>query len=123
MATDTAFAPRLVKVDTPTRADKARLQTLGLDLTEHAGRDYVEVVLHHAADLTALRSGGFTYEVRIADLVAREDANNRANEAYAAATAASPLPSGRTAYRTLADYNADMAKLAKNRPASPAPSR
>ncbi len=117
VATDTAFAPRLVKVDTPTRADKARLQTLGLDLTEHAGRDYVEVVLHHASDLTALRSGGFTYEVSIADLVAREDANNRANEAYAASTAASPLPSRRTAYRTLADYDADMTRLAENRPA------
>ena len=42
----TFFAPRLVTVDTPTRADKERLQTLGLDLTEHAGHDYIEVVLH-----------------------------------------------------------------------------
>ena len=42
------FAPRLVTVDTPTRADKERLQTLGLDLTEHAGHDYVEVVAAHA---------------------------------------------------------------------------
>ena len=45
------FAPRLVTVDTPTRADKSRLQALGLDLTEHAGHDYVEVVLHTPADV------------------------------------------------------------------------
>ncbi|MGH3361431.1 MAG: hypothetical protein ACRDOM_03140, partial [Nocardioides sp.] len=40
---DTAFVPKLVTVDTPTRADKELLQTLGLDLTEHAGHDYIEV--------------------------------------------------------------------------------
>ena len=60
---------------------------------------------------------GFTYDVRIAGPGGSvRTQNNRANEAYAASTAVSPLPSGRTAYRTLADYNADMAKLAKNRP-------
>ena len=48
------FAPRLVTVDTPTRDDKERLQALGLDLTEHAGHDYIEVVLHTPADLAAL---------------------------------------------------------------------
>ncbi|MBW3658857.1 MAG: hypothetical protein KY457_09480, partial [Actinobacteria bacterium] len=31
------FAPQLVTVDTPTRAAKDRLTSLGLDLTEHAG--------------------------------------------------------------------------------------
>ena len=41
-----AFHPQLVTVDTPFRSDKERLQTLGLDLTEHAGHDYVEVVIH-----------------------------------------------------------------------------
>ena len=51
------FRPQLVTVDTPTDADKALLQTLGLDLTEHAGQDYVEVVLHTADDATALVSG------------------------------------------------------------------
>jgi hypothetical protein len=49
------FARQVVKVHTPTRAAKADLQALriqtadglvGLDLTEHAGHDYIEVVLH-----------------------------------------------------------------------------
>ena len=55
-ATDDAFRPQLVTVDTPTRGDKQLLQTLGLDLTEHAGHDYVEVVLHSPADVSAARS-------------------------------------------------------------------
>src|SRR5688572_11073138 len=67
-AADSAFAPRLVTVDTPTRADKKRLQRLGLDLTEHAGHDYVEVVLHNAIDLDRLVGSGLEYDVRIADL-------------------------------------------------------
>ena len=115
-ATSEAFAPRLVTVDTPTRADKARLQQLGLDLTEHAGHDYVEVVLHNQLDLDRLTAAGFTYDVRIADLVRRESEINRINEAFAAATVRSRLPSGRDSYRTLDDYNADMATLARKRP-------
>ena len=83
-AEDTAFAPQLVTVDTPTRAHKRLLQTLGLDLTEHAGHDYVEVVLHNGLDRDALQAAGLTYDVRIPDLVRREAENNEVNAAYAA---------------------------------------
>jgi hypothetical protein len=113
---DSAFAPQLVTVDTPTRDDKRRVQGLGLDLTEHAGHDYIEVVLHNAADLDALRDSGLGYDVRIADLTRREAENNAVNEAYAASTVVSPLPSGRDSYRTLADYNDEMIELAADRP-------
>ena len=109
-AEDTAFAPQLVTVDTPTREHKRLLQTLGLDLTEHAGHDYVEVVLHNGLDRDALQAAGLTYDVRIPDLVRRSAENNEVNAAYAAATVRSPLPSGRDAYRTLADYNDDMSR-------------
>lgn len=110
------FAPRLVTVDTPTRADKERLQALGLDLTEHAGHDYVEVVLHTPADLLALTRNGFGFDVRIPDLIARGLEIAAINERYAARVARSPLPSGRDGYRTLEDYNADMADLAQRYP-------
>jgi hypothetical protein len=110
------FAPQLVTVDTPTRADKERLQRLGLDLTEHAGHDYIEVVLHTPADLALLVADGFTFDVRIPDLVARGVEIAELNEAYAARVPASRLPSGRTGYRTLADYNADMAELQRKHP-------
>ncbi len=112
-----AFHPQLVTVDTPTRGDKERLQTLGLDLTEHAGHDYVEVVLHTAGRPRARSSGdGFTYDVRIPDLVARGVEIAELNEAYAASVARSPLPSGRDTYRTLADYNADMSRAREAAP-------
>lgn len=115
-ATGEAFAPQLVTVDTPTRADKSRLQSLGLDLTEHAGQDYVEVVLHNPVDLGRLEEAGFTYDVRIPDLVRRSLEIRELDRAYAASVARSPLPSGRTGYRVLADYEADMARLAEERP-------
>ena len=111
-----AFAPQLVTVDTPTRADKSRLQTLGLDLTEHAGHDYVEVVLHTAADRDALRAAGFTWDVRIADLLQREAEINRLDDLFAATRLRTALPSGRDAYRSLADYNAEMRAMAEANP-------
>ena len=110
------FAPRLVTVDTPTRADKARLQALGLDLTEHAGHDYVEVVLHTAADADALRAAGFTWDVRIPDLLQREAEINRLDDLFAATRLRTALPSGRDAYRSLADYNSEMRGLAEANP-------
>lgn len=110
------FAPQLVTVDTPTRADKERLQTLGLDLTEHAGHDYIEVVLHSAADLAALTAAGFTHDVRIPDLLRREGEINRLDDLFAATTLRTALPSGRDAYRSLADYNAEMKAMAEANP-------
>ncbi|MGY1805201.1 M14 family metallopeptidase [Blastococcus sp. SYSU D00922] len=110
------FRPQLVTVDTPTAADRDRLESLGLDLTEHAGQDYVEVVLHSLADVAALTTAGLDFDVRIPDLLLREAQNNEVNAAYAAATTTSPLPSGRDAYRTLDEFNADMAALAEAHP-------
>ncbi|GAB3247674.1 M14 family metallopeptidase [Nocardioides dilutus] len=110
------FRPQLITVDTYDRADKALLQSLGLDLTEHAGHDYVEVVVHSPADLRSIEAAGLTYDVRIPDLIKREAENNLVNAAYAASVDQSPLPSGRDTYRTLADYNADMVDLAKANP-------
>ncbi|WP_034275006.1 M14 family zinc carboxypeptidase [Haloechinothrix halophila] len=115
-ATTSDFPVQLVTVDTPTRADKELLQTLGLDLTEHAGHDFIEVVLHSAEEEDALREAGLTWDVRISDLAMRTAEVNQINEEYAASTEESPLPSGRTTYRTLADYNTDMTKLAEMRP-------
>jgi hypothetical protein len=110
------FAPQLVTVDTPTRADKARLQGLGLDLTEHAGHDYVEVVLHTLADRETLGAAGFTWDVRIPDLLRREAEINRLDDLFAATRLRTALPSGRDSYRSLADYEAEMKALAEANP-------
>jgi zinc carboxypeptidase len=106
------FPAQLVSVNVPTQADRDRLTSLGLDLTEHGGPTYVEVVLHNAADAHELVTSGFTWTVRIPDLALRERQNNELNAAYAASVDASPLPSGRDSYRKLADYEADLRALA-----------
>lgn len=107
---------QVVDVSTPTRADRARLQSLGLDLTEHGDEDSLEVVLHGEADVRLLRDAGFSFTVRIADLAALDERNRLADERYAAATLASPLPSGRDSYRHLADYESELAQLAAQYP-------
>jgi hypothetical protein len=109
---------QVVDVSTPTRADKRRLQGLGLDLTEHGDSDSVEVVLYGAEDAEVLRRNKFTWQVRIADLERRNEANRRADRRYRARAAqtGSQLPSGRTSYRRLPDYELELKILAAQNP-------
>jgi hypothetical protein len=107
---------QVVDVRTETRADKRRLQSLGLDLTEHGDSSSLEAVLHNDNERKKLRDAGFTYRVRIADLAARMEANKAADAKFAAATSRSALPSGRTSYRHLWDYDYDMKWLASQYP-------
>ncbi|HKP18474.1 MAG TPA: M14 family zinc carboxypeptidase [Gaiellaceae bacterium] len=110
------FPVQLVRVNVASQADRDRLTTLGLDLTEHGGPQYVEAVLHSAADAAVLAAGRFTWTVTIRDLGIRQIENNKISDAYAAATVTSPLPSGRDTYRTLADYESDLRTLASGNP-------
>jgi hypothetical protein len=107
---------QLIRVSAPTKADKVRLSRLGLDLAEAATRTTVDVVTHRPADQRVLRSAGFTWTVLDADMVASDRARVAADEAYAAKRVVSPLPSGRTSYRTLADYDSDLDALAASYP-------
>ena len=106
----------LVDVPTPTRADRRRLQTLGLDVTEHGDANSVEVLLHGRADGRTLHAAGFRYRVRVADLAAQARRNARRDRAHARAAATSGLPSGRTTYRRLPDYDLEMKDLALQYP-------
>ena len=115
-AHDDPLPVQLVRVSVPTQASRDRLTNLGLDLTEHGGHDYVEVVLHTPAEASELATEGFTWTVTIQDLGLREIQNNQVNAAYAAAVNVSPLPSGRDTYRTLADYDAGLRALASGNP-------
>jgi hypothetical protein len=107
---------RVVDVSTRTRNAKQRLQSLGLDLTEHGDANSVEVVLHGGADARELRRAGFTYTVRIRDLAKHTRRNQVRDARYARATATSGLPSGRDSYRHLADYDLEMKTLAMQYP-------
>ena len=114
--TEAAFAPQLVTVDTPTREDKDRLSALGLDLTEHAGHDYVEVVLHTAADFATLTGAGFTYDVRIADLLERKLSASRSTRRTPRRRRSARCPPAATRYRVLDDFGNEIDELVALRP-------
>lgn len=104
---------QVVMVRAPEVADRNEVIGLGLDVTEHADQRGIEVVLHDAQDAQTLRDAGFTWKVTVPDLEALTEANRRKDRAYAASTARSALPSGRTSYRTYDDYLRDMGRLAR----------
>ncbi len=108
----------LVRVAVPNAERKTELTELGLDLTEHGGRGFVDVVLHGRADAEALRDGKFTFVDEIADLgrQARLDRGADKRAIARSGARASALPTGRTTYRHLADYNAEMKALAEQNP-------
>lgn len=112
----TAQKAQLVRVQTPTRADKTELTSLGLDVTEKGDATGVEVVLANDADRQTLKNSGFKSQVIEADLSAKSVADAKTDRQYAATTAASALPSGRTSYRHLYDYNYEMKELARKNP-------
>ncbi len=114
--TSKAEPASLVKVSTPTRERAQRLANLGLDVTEHGGPGFLEVVLHGAADAAKLREAGFVYTIEIPDLAVQGRRDRRADADFAAANASSELPSGRTTYRRMFDYSEDLKRLAREHP-------
>jgi hypothetical protein len=107
---------RSVRVLVDGAADVHRMEEAGLDVTEHGGDGFMDVLLHGDADLRTLRDLRLAFSVLDADVAATDRAARRADARYAAETTASGLPSGRTAYRQLADYEADMKRLAEEHP-------
>jgi hypothetical protein len=107
---------RVVMVDAPTVAQRNEVVSLGLDITEHVTTKGIEVVLYDDRDARTLREAGYTWTVEEADLEAAAEEQRRADRRYAARVAESPLPSGRTAYRTYEDYLTDMDALAAEYP-------
>ncbi|MGH3367547.1 MAG: M14 family zinc carboxypeptidase, partial [Nocardioidaceae bacterium] len=71
---------------------------------------------HSARDDAKLRRAGFEWTVEVRDLEAQARADQRANRQYAASVEQSGLPSGRTSYRHLDDYNAELEQLAAEYP-------
>jgi hypothetical protein len=102
----------LVRVKTPTAASKTLLDTLGLDLTEHGGEGFVEAVAYGSGDLDKLRDAGLEYTTEVADLTVQARSDRAADRAFAKRVGTSGLPSGRTGYRHLYDYEAEMKALA-----------
>lgn len=106
----------LVAVRTPTQASEDLLTSLPLDITEHGRGGTIDVVLYGAKDESVLRDAGFTWDVEVADLAAADRKDRAADRGFAASTPRSALPSGRTGYRHLYDYEAEMKALAAAAP-------
>ena len=108
---------QILRVATPGRAARNRLVRLGLDVSEHMGPGYLDVVAHDSGDRRTLKRAGFTWTVLVDDVEAAERARRAADKAYAAAKpGGSVLPSGRTTYRTLANIDAELTTLAATYP-------
>jgi hypothetical protein len=106
----------LVRVNTLAKKDKDRLLQLGLDVTEKADATGVEVVLAGDEDRKTLAASGLTSTVVTPDLSAKSVANAKVDREYAAKTSGSALPSGRTTYRHLYEYDFEMKELARKNP-------
>ncbi|WP_051386171.1 M14 family zinc carboxypeptidase [Actinokineospora inagensis] len=111
-----ATTAQVVRVQTPTRADKDKLLGLDLDVTEKGDATGVEVVLADDADRKTLADAGLRSTVVQADLGAQAVANAKQDRSYAGRVAKSALPSGRTTYRHLYEYDYDLKELARKNP-------
>ena len=108
---------RLVRVSTPTAARERQLTGLGLDVTEHGGAGFLEVVLHGPADAAKLAANNFAYTVQVPNLALQARQDRAADRSFAGtAAAATGFPSGRTTYRRLFDYSEDLKRLAREHP-------
>jgi hypothetical protein len=109
--------PAITRVRVADRAQKALLGQLGFDLTEHAGPGFVDVLTTSDDERRRLGALGMPVEERVRDLVAdQRRALARPRAAAAAAAGQTAMPSGRTAYRRLADYEADLKALVAKYP-------
>lgn len=110
--------PQLVEVAIPAgERDLHRLEALGLDVTHHAHGGVVDVVTTGTADRRTLTEAGFEFAVEDPDLPATVRRAARADARRAGDPRAQrAIPSGRTTYRTLADYGTDLKALVDAHP-------
>jgi hypothetical protein len=107
--------PQLVRVTAPAARLEA-LERAGFDVTHLRGRDWADVLVSGAGELDRLRRTGLELAVRDPDLAATYRAARRADRDYAARVKRSPLPSGRTGYRTYDEFQAELKQLVADHP-------
>jgi hypothetical protein len=113
-----AARPSLVRLHTTDKAVLDRVAALGLDVTHNVRDGHADVIAPSAAKLGLLRRTGLDFSIRSLDLRTDYAAARRADARYTAKVGAggSPLPSGRTSYRTYSDYQAELVQIAKDHP-------
>lgn len=112
-----AGTPRLVRVR-GTQDQIHALEEAGLDVTHAQGANWADVVVAGTAQLAALRATGLPFRVRRANLPAAYARARAADRAYARRLGrrASPLPSGRDAYRDHPTVQAELKALVDDHP-------
>jgi hypothetical protein len=110
--------PQLVTVKYGKPSDLEKIESLGVDLTHDIHDGKAEVLVANDAQRQLLVSNGFDVTTKIADLTQQFNRSRAADARYSVRMGAdgSPLPSGRTTYRVLTDYQADMKDLADRYP-------
>ncbi|MFL5845509.1 MAG: M14 family zinc carboxypeptidase [Solirubrobacteraceae bacterium] len=113
-----AHGPRVSVIRVFAGRDKlAGLDAAGLDVTESQGPGWADVLVAGADQLKVITAAGLRHVVRVADLDA-----SVARSARATVRAGGPtVPSGRTAYRTYEEVQADLKKLADEHPTTVRP--
>ena len=117
-ASAVAGKPQLVQVDYDNGSDLERIEKLGLDLTHQVHNGKADVIVANDAQRALLVKNGFDVQTEIADLGEHFRRSRNADLRYTSrmAAAGSPLPSGRTSYRVLTDYQAEMKALSDAHP-------
>jgi hypothetical protein len=94
------------------------LEAAGLDVTHAVGDGWADVIVADAKQLAMIVASGLRYSVRIADLTKSFKAARAADRRYTARVGASgsPLPTGRTTYRTYDEVQGELKGLVDNNP-------
>jgi hypothetical protein len=108
--------PQLVSVKFRDNEDLQRIEEAGLDLTHHIHHGEADVIVTGAKQLAALKALRLPFEVEIADMNRHYAESRAADLRYGRRVGRSPLPSGRTDYRVLADYQTELKQLAEEHP-------
>ncbi len=101
-----------------TKDQIAKLEAAGLDVTHSRGKGWADVLIAGTEQRDLLRSSGLSSTVRVSDMQAYGARSNAADRRYTArvGAAGSPLPSGRTTYRTYADIQNELKQLVEENP-------
>ena len=110
----------LVQIDSTEHAVLNQLEALGLDVT-YEGDDRTELMLHGPEDREILDDTALAYTVLLDDMDGANDAQlHKEAKAQERVDAGIPplsaLPTGRVAYRTLPEINAELQQLATTYP-------
>jgi hypothetical protein len=112
--------PSTVRISLPNgAASLGLLEDMGVNTDEDASSRGVTAIVDTPQMLERIRAAGFATRTLIGDMGIFERQQAAHERAYTAqvGAAGSPLPSGRTEYRQLADYGTELKKLAQQYPA------